>query len=80
MQDNEPLMKALARLVQLNKPDLVLFIGEAIAGCDSVDQLEKFDKALSELSGRGIDGVVLSKFDTVDDKSNLVFFINSVLY
>jgi signal recognition particle receptor subunit alpha len=37
MQDNEPLMKALSRLVQVNRPDLVIFVGEAIAGGDAVD-------------------------------------------
>ena len=28
MQDNEPLMRALAKLVDTNRPDLVLFVGE----------------------------------------------------
>ena len=28
MQHNEPLMRALAKLITLNKPDLVLFVGE----------------------------------------------------
>jgi signal recognition particle receptor subunit alpha len=88
MQDNEPLMKALARLVNLNNPDVVLFIGEALVGNDGIDQLTKFNLSLKELSanlnknandpnsmvekggmgGREIDGVILSKFDTVDDK------------
>lgn len=29
MQDNEPLMRALAKLISVNNPDLVLFVGEA---------------------------------------------------
>ena len=29
-QDNEPLMRALSKLINLNKPDLVLFVGEAL--------------------------------------------------
>ena len=32
MQDNEPLMRALAKLVAVNDPDLVLFVGEALVG------------------------------------------------
>lgn len=28
MQDNEPLMRALAKLITVNSPDLVLFVGE----------------------------------------------------
>ena len=50
MQDNEPLMKALSRLVVLNQPDLITFIGEALTGNDAVDQLVKFNKSLIDLS------------------------------
>lgn len=46
MQDNEPLMRSLAKLVGLNEPDLVLFVGEALVGNDSVDQLMKFNRAV----------------------------------
>ncbi|EFO25439.1 srpr protein [Loa loa] len=73
MQDNEPLMRSLAKLIQLNKPDLVLFVGEALVGNEAVDQLVKFNQALADhaalgVEGRLIDGIVLTKFDTVDDK------------
>ena len=44
MQDNEPLMRALSKLINLNKPDLVLFVGEALVGNDAVDQLSKFNQ------------------------------------
>lgn len=43
-QDNEPLMRALAKLVHMNSPDLVLFVGEALVGNDGVDQLMKFNQ------------------------------------
>jgi len=39
MQDNEPLMKALSRLVVQNPIDLIIFLGESLTGNDSVDQL-----------------------------------------
>ena len=39
MQGNEPLMRALSKLVTLNSPDLVLFVGEALAGNEAVDQV-----------------------------------------
>lgn len=98
MQDNEPLMKALAKvsplalllpellvdtflslslkLININNPDLVLFVGEALVGNEAVDQVRKFNQALidnSPLKGTGeqprtIDGIVLTKFDTIDDK------------
>eukprot|EP00922_Rhytidocystis_sp_ex-Travisia-forbesii_P002554 GHVS01003794.1.p1 GENE.GHVS01003794.1~~GHVS01003794.1.p1 ORF type:complete len:642 (+),score=120.67 GHVS01003794.1:122-2047(+) len=79
MQDNEPLMKSLAKLVSLNNPDFILFVGEALVGNDAVDQVKKFNQALIDHSDRscdgrvggqprGIDGILLTKFDTVDDK------------
>ena len=37
MQDNEPLMRALSRIVSVNQPDLVVFIGEALVGNDGID-------------------------------------------
>ena len=72
MQDNEPLMKNLAKLVEVNQPDAIIFVGEALTGNDSVDQLVKFNQALIDYSKkenpRTIDGILLTKFDTVDDK------------
>ncbi|XP_033338660.1 signal recognition particle receptor alpha isoform X2 [Megalopta genalis] len=72
MQDNEPLMRALAKLIKVNEPDLVLFVGEALVGNEAVDQLVKFNQALADHSQSSnphiIDGIVLTKFDTIDDK------------
>uniref|UniRef100_A0A1B6IS61 SRP54-type proteins GTP-binding domain-containing protein n=1 Tax=Homalodisca liturata TaxID=320908 RepID=A0A1B6IS61_9HEMI len=72
MQDNEPLMRALAKLVKVNEPDLVLFVGEALVGNEAVDQLVKFNQAMADYSSsinpHLIDGIVLTKFDTIDDK------------
>lgn len=74
MQDNEPLMRALAKLVALNNPDLVLFVGEALVGNDATDQLVKFHRSLVDFAPttvdrpRGVDGIFLTKFDTVDAK------------
>ncbi|OCB84184.1 P-loop containing nucleoside triphosphate hydrolase protein [Sanghuangporus baumii] len=77
MQDNEPLMRALAKLVATNNPDKIIFVGEALVGNEAVDQLSKFDRALRDFSsasgamgrGRGIDGMLVTKWDTVDDKT-----------
>ncbi|KRX09862.1 Signal recognition particle, SRP54 subunit, helical bundle [Pseudocohnilembus persalinus] len=72
MQNNEPLMRQLSKLVIMNNPDLITFIGEALVGNDGLDQLNKFNQSLIDLSPndkvRQIDGIILSKFDTVDDK------------
>jgi len=72
MQDNEPLMRSLAKLISVNAPDLVLFVGEALVGNEAIDQLVKFNAALADHSSQEnphtIDGIVLTKFDTIDDK------------
>lgn len=72
MQNNEPLMRALSKLINENEPDLVLFVGEALVGNDGVNQLQMFNQALANNSPAGrfhqIDGVVLTKFDTIDTK------------
>lgn len=72
MQDNTPLMQALSKLVNTIKPNLLLFVGEALVGNDGVDQLMKFNQSLMDLSKeknpRLVDGIVLTKFDTIDDK------------
>lgn len=71
MQDNEPLMRALAKLVTVNTPDKVVFVGEALVGNEAVDQLARFDRSLKDFSAsakggaRGIDGMILTKFDTI---------------
>ena len=73
MQDHESRMRALAKLIHDNQPELVLFVGEALVGNNGVDQLRKFNQCLYDFAPvgvkpRGIDGIVLTKFDTIDDK------------
>lgn len=71
MQDNEPLMRSLSKLISLNQPNLVLFVGEALVGNEAVIQLKTFNQRLCDLSvdkSSVIDGIILSKFDTIDDK------------
>ena len=61
-----------SQLIKVNQPDLVLFVGEALVGNDAIDQLTKFNQALADHSQSEkpqlIDGIVLTKFDTIDDK------------
>jgi signal recognition particle receptor subunit alpha len=63
MQNNVPLMKALGKLVTDNKPDCCLMVCEALVGHDGVSQYQMFRQA----AGR-VDGLILTKFDTVDTK------------
>ena len=68
------------QLVSVNNPDKIIFVGEALVGNEAVDQLTKFDRALRDFSsasgagkGRGIDGMLVTKWDTVDDKVSVPF-------
>ncbi|MBW0575039.1 hypothetical protein O181_114754 [Austropuccinia psidii MF-1] len=68
MQDNEPLMRALRKLVSVNQPDKINFVAEALVGNEAVHQFGKFEKYLKAFSGanqqvlRGIDGIIITKF------------------
>ena len=64
MQNNVPLMKALGKLVTENRPDFLILVAEALVGHDGVSQHELFARA----AGRPVDGLLLTKFDTVDGK------------
>ena len=62
-------MRSLSQLIVGIDPDLVLFVGEALVGNEAIDQLVKFNHALADHSNpHTIDGIVLTKFDTIDDK------------
>ena len=66
MQNNVPLMKALGKLVQECQPDFVVMVCEALVGHDGLDQFRMFQAALP--ARRKVDGLILTKFDTVSDK------------
>jgi len=70
--------------VKINQPNKVFFVGEALVGNDGVDQLVKFNQALRDYADspnpRVIDGIVLTKFDTIDDKVFFFFSFSFLLF
>jgi len=62
------LMEQLKKICRVTKPDLVIFVDEAMAGNDAVERAKKFDDAV------GIDGSILAKTD-VDAKGGTAFSI-----
>jgi len=62
------LMEQLKKICRVTKPDLVIFVDEAMAGNDAVERAKKFDDAV------GIDGSVLAKAD-VDAKGGTAISI-----
>jgi fused signal recognition particle receptor len=57
MQTNKNLLMEMEKIVRVVKPDLVIFVGDALAGNDAVFQAEEFNKSVR------IDGSVLTKID-----------------
>ena len=58
MQTNINLMDEMAKIKRVAKPDLIIFVGDALSGNDAVDQAKRFNEIV------GIDGVILTKVDT----------------
>lgn len=57
MQTNTNLMEEMAKIRRVARPDLVIFVGDALAGNDAVEQAREFHKVV------GLDGVILTKVD-----------------
>ncbi|MCJ2556733.1 MAG: signal recognition particle-docking protein FtsY [Candidatus Thermoplasmatota archaeon] len=57
MQTNINLMDEMKKIRRVTDPDLVIFVGDALAGNDAVDQAQAFHEAV------GIDAAILCKID-----------------
>ena len=57
MQTDVDLMDEMRKIVRVTKPDLKIFVGDALTGNDAVEQASTFDRAV------GIDGSILCKMD-----------------
>jgi len=57
MQTNQNLMEEMKKIKKVAKPHMVVFVGDALAGNDVVEQARTFG------AGIGIDGVILNKID-----------------
>ena len=57
MQTNRNLMDEIQKIVRVTKPDLVIFVGDALTGNDAVVQAEQFNKFIP------IDASILTKVD-----------------
>jgi fused signal recognition particle receptor len=57
MQTNRNLMDEMQKIVRVTKPDLVIFVGDALTGNDAVEQAEEFSKHVR------IDASILTKVD-----------------
>ena len=72
MQTNSNLMDEMKKIRRVASPDLVVFVGDSLAGNDAVEQAKKFHEAVY------IDAVVLTKLD-VDAKGGAALSISSAI-
>lgn len=72
MQTNTNLMDEMKKIQRVIKPDLILFVGDALTGNDAVEQARKFDETV------GVDGIVLTKADA-DAKGGAALSIGHVI-
>jgi len=71
MHTQANLMREMEKICRVAKPDLKIFIGEAIVGNDAVEQAKSFNDAV------GIDAIILSKAD-VDEKGGAAISVSKV--
>lgn len=72
MQTNVNLMDEMKKIKRVIKPDLIIYVGDALTGNDSVEQAQKFNTAV------GIDGIILTKADA-DAKGGSALSIGYVI-
>ena len=72
MQTNSNLMDEMKKIRRVASPDLVIFVGDSLAGNDAVEQAKKVHEAVD------IDAVVLTKLD-VDAKGGAALSISSAI-
>ncbi|KLJ05875.1 fused signal recognition particle receptor [Blastomyces silverae] len=63
--NDQRLMSSLEKFAKFAQPDKIFMVGEALVGTDSVMQARNFNQAFG--AGRGLDGFIISKCDTVGD-------------
>lgn len=74
MHGNKVLMSSLSKIIRVNDPTHIIYVGEALAGNDSLDFIKEFNKAVKEgKENRKIDSIILTKIDTVGDKIGQIF-------
>lgn len=72
MQTNINLMDEMKKIKRVIKPDLIIYVGDALTGNDSVEQAKKFNDAVS------VDGIILTKADA-DAKGGAALSIGYVI-
>jgi fused signal recognition particle receptor len=65
------LMQEMQKIIRVSKPDMRIFVGEAIVGNDAVEQAKTFNEKI------GLDAIILSKAD-IDEKAGATISVSYV--
>ncbi len=71
MHTQNNLMNEMGKIVRVAKPDMKIFVGEAIVGNDAVEQAKTFNEKI------GIDAIILSKAD-IDEKAGATISVSYI--
>jgi len=71
MHTKTDLLRQMEKISRVTKPNLKVFVAEAIAGSDAIEQAKTFNDVI------GIDGSILAKSD-VDEKGGTIISINYI--
>jgi len=71
LHSNTNLVDEMKKIMRVSKPDLKIFVGEAITGNDCIEQAERFHQAIT------IDGIILAKAD-IDEKGGASLSVSYV--
>ena len=73
MQTNVNLMDEMKKIKRVSKPDIVIYVGDALMGNDATEQATKFNEVID------IDGIILTKADA-DAKGGAALSIGHVIH
>lgn len=71
MHTQRNLMQEMQKITMVSKPDIKIFVGEAIVGNDAVEQAKTFNEKI------GIDAIILSKAD-IDEKAGATISVSYI--
>lgn len=73
MQTNTNLMDEMKKIKRVSKPDIIIYVGDALMGNDATEQASKFNEVID------IDGIILTKADA-DAKGGAAISIGHIIH
>lgn len=80
MPGNTQAMLSLSKMIRVNRPNKIFYVGEALVGNDSIDQIKGFNEYIERACvDKVVDGIIVTKCDAVDEKvGTIISLANTV--